>query len=77
MRTSGLVERLAAMAERRLPALTPQQLAETLDALARLEFHAPKSFLKARLTALCSLQSGYHSAESTNWEYRQDAVDGI
>lgn len=46
MRASGLVERLAAMAERRLPALTPQQLADALDALARLEFRAPASFLK-------------------------------
>lgn len=46
MRASGLVERLAAMAGRRLPALSPQQLAETLDALARLQYEAPASFLK-------------------------------
>jgi hypothetical protein len=47
VRASGLVERLAAMAQRRLPALTPQQLADTLDALARLEFRAPSKFLQA------------------------------
>lgn len=46
MRASGLVERLTAMAERRLPYLTPQQLTATLDALARLEFHAPTKFLQ-------------------------------
>ena len=48
MRASGLVERLAAMAGRRLPALSPQQLAETLDALARLQYVAPASFLQVR-----------------------------
>ncbi len=48
VRASGLVERLAAMAERRLSALTPQQLADTLDALARLEFRAPAKFLKVQ-----------------------------
>jgi hypothetical protein len=47
VRASGLVERLAAMAGRRLPSLSPQQLAETLDALARLQYEAPASFLKA------------------------------
>lgn len=48
VRAAGLVERLAAMAERRLPGLSPAQLAETLDALARLEYRAPASFLKVR-----------------------------
>ena len=48
MRASGLVERLAAMAGRRLPSLSPQQLTETLDALARLQYEAPASFLKVR-----------------------------
>jgi hypothetical protein len=48
VRASGLVERLAAMAGRRLPSLSPQQLAETLDALARLQYEAPASFLQVR-----------------------------
>lgn len=48
MRASGVVERLAAMAQRRLPRVTPVQLASALEALALLQFRAPASFLQVR-----------------------------
>lgn len=47
IRSSGLIERLAAMSERRLKALSPTQLTHTLEALARLDFEAPDKFLEA------------------------------